>query len=440
MASVPMPLPPIRSVLGAVLLAACAVPPADAAVALLQPARRVDANQPFTLTLVISGDTAQRSYTVPGKLRATATADLQGPVEVTLNRHSAGAETFHLRPGQVRTVTYSGALPEVLRGTVRIDVPDLDAAPVLVTLVRGADAPQIAAEGAPAGAARNVAAEAPRPAGALGTNATAAPASGASVTPTPPAQPVSVAGAGETLRPAEETSRLTFHEPMFAAVGAHEGLNAKFQLSFKFRIFQPENPASAALLDNLYFGYTQFSLWDVGKESAPFRDTNYRPSVFYYRPDTGIRGGALTRLSFAGGIEHESNGRDGDASRAINTVFVRPTFHFGDLNDYHWKFEPKLYAYLTRTGNTDIAHYRGFGDFRVSYGAPNGWELAATLRKGTRKGYGSVDAQVTYPMSRIFTGTAGYLFIQYFTGYGESLLDYNHKLGSQLRVGYSLSR
>lgn len=435
-----MPLHPLRSILGAALLAACAVPSADAAVALLQPSRRVDADQPFTLTLVISGDAAQRSYAVPAKLRVAATADLQGPVEVTLDRHNAGAETLHLRPGQVRTVAYTGTLPEVLRGTVRIDVPDLDAAPVLVALVRGADAPQIAAEGAPAGAARNAAALGARPGGALGANPSAPP-SEANVTP---AAPLAIAGAGETLRPAEETARLTFHEPMFAAVGAHEGLNAKFQLSFKFRIFQPENPASAALLDNLYFGYTQFSLWDLGKESAPFRDTNYRPSVFYYRPDVGlpasIQGGALTRLSFAGGIEHESNGRDGDASRAINTVFVRPTFHFGDLNDYHWKFEPKLYAYLTRTGNTDIASYRGFGDFRISYGAPNGWELAATLRKGTRKAYGSVDAQLTYPMSRIFTGTAGYLFIQYFTGYGESLLDYNHKLGSQLRVGYSLSR
>ncbi|MFX7796901.1 hypothetical protein ABTK29_18765, partial [Acinetobacter baumannii] len=79
----------------------------------------------------------------------TATADLQGPVEVMLNRHNEGAETLHLRPGQVRTITYSGTLPEVLRGAVRIDVPELDAAPVLVTLVRGADAPQIAAEGAP---------------------------------------------------------------------------------------------------------------------------------------------------------------------------------------------------------------------------------------------------------------------------------------------------
>ncbi|MEF9482115.1 hypothetical protein [Ralstonia sp. 1B3] len=140
---------------------------------MLQPSRRIDANQPFTLTLVISGDAAQRSYAVPAKLRATATADLQGAVEVILNRHNAGAETLHLRPGQVRTVAYTGTLPEVLRGTVRIDVPDLDAAPVLVTLVRGPDAPQIAADGAPAGAARNAAAEATQPGGALGTNPSA---------------------------------------------------------------------------------------------------------------------------------------------------------------------------------------------------------------------------------------------------------------------------
>ncbi|WP_202127398.1 hypothetical protein, partial [Escherichia coli] len=46
----PMPSHPLRSILGAALLAACAVPSADAAVALLQPSRRIDANQPFTLT------------------------------------------------------------------------------------------------------------------------------------------------------------------------------------------------------------------------------------------------------------------------------------------------------------------------------------------------------------------------------------------------------
>ncbi|POP04426.1 hypothetical protein, partial [Salmonella enterica] len=91
-----MPSHPLRSILGAALLAACAVPSADAAVALLQPSRRIDANQPFTLTLVVSGDAAQRSYAVPARLRVTATADLQGTVEVILHRLNAGAETLHL--------------------------------------------------------------------------------------------------------------------------------------------------------------------------------------------------------------------------------------------------------------------------------------------------------------------------------------------------------
>ena len=153
-----MRLPAFRFLFCAAVLAASAIPAAEAAVAVLQPSRRIDATQPFTLTLVISGDAAHRSYTVPARLRVMATADLQGPVEVILARHSAGAETLHLRPGQVRTVAYSGTLPEVLRGAIRLELPDLDAAPVLVTLVRGADAPQIAAEGAPAGAARNAAA------------------------------------------------------------------------------------------------------------------------------------------------------------------------------------------------------------------------------------------------------------------------------------------
>lgn len=106
------------------------------------------------------------------------------------------------------------------------------------------------------------------------------------------------------------------------------------------------------------------------------------------------------------------------------------TFRFGNLNDFHRKFEPKLYACLTRSGNTDIMHHRGFGDLRVSYGAPSGWELAATLREGAHKARGSVDTQVTYPMSRVFIGMTGHSFIQYSTGYGESLLGYNRKLGS----------
>ena len=101
---------------------------------------------------------------------------------------------------------------------------------------------------------------------------------------------------------------------------------------------------------------------------------------------------------------------------------------------------PKLYYYLEKSDNSDIARYRGYMDLRVAYGKPDSWELAATVRKGTRQWYGSVDAQFTYPMGRLIPGTAGYLMAGYFVGYGESLLDYNRKTPWQFRIGYSLNR
>ena len=79
-------------------------------------------------------------------------------------------------------------------------------------------------------------------------------------------------------------------------------------------------------------------------------------------------------------------------------------------------------------------------DLNLAYGKPDSWELAATLRKGTRQMYGSVDAQASYPLSRLIPGTAGYLMLGYFYGYGESLLNYNQKTPWQIRLGYALSR
>ena len=35
------------------------------------------------------------------------------------------------------------------------------------------------------------------------------------------------------------------------------------------------------------------------------------------------------------------------------------------------------------------------------YGSPDGWQLATTLRKGTRSAYGSVDTQFTYPLAKL---------------------------------------
>ena len=62
------------------------------------------------------------------------------------------------------------------------------------------------------------------------------------------------------------------------------------------------------------------------------------------------------------------------------------------------------------------------------------------LRKGKLGGKYSAETQVTYPLSRLLPGTAGYLMASYFYGYGESLLTYNQKDHPQLRIGYALWR
>ncbi|MGY8525088.1 phospholipase A [Paracidovorax citrulli] len=436
-----------RTALAFAAAAACALPAtaAHAAVNLLQPPRIIDASKPLTLTLVISAQEHTRQYLVPDTLEVDASTDPVNTARLMLKRVTPGASTVRLRRGEHRVIEYQGTIPDTLRGQVRLDPVGLDAAPVLVTLNlagEAATAAQVAQSGA-----RTAAPTAAKPAPTTPSAAAPADVAQADVDgeAAPPVVPVVQPAAGsETLARTQlisEQSRLTFHEPVYFAAGAHAGGNAKFQFSLRFRLFEGRDPTSRSLLNNLYLGYTQFSLWDLSEDSKPFRDTNYRPSLFYYLADTGVQAGPLRQLSIATGVEHESNGRSGPESRSINTAFIRPTFHFGKADDYHWTVSPKLYYYLTEAEeNSDIEDYRGYMDLRIAYGKPDSWELAATLRKGTRKSYGSVDAQLSYPLARLIPGTAGYLMAGYFAGYGESLLDYNRKVPWQFRLGYMLNR
>lgn len=404
---------------------------AVAGIALLQPGKRIDATRPLQLTLLVSEDELpQKQYEIPRQLIVAASADMIPPQQIVLKRDDNGSNLVTLRKGEFRKYSYSAVLPQYLRGNVRLEPIGLDAAPILVAVVR------------------------PDP--ALGPLATtpfvadtllaSADSDTAPVTPsasviTPGTNAVANASAPAALD-LINTARLTFNEPVYFAVGNSGGnRNAKFQLSFKYRLFQPDDPRSHGLIDNLYFGYTQFSLWDLQSPSAPFRDTNYRPSLYYFLPDLGIQHGIFSRMAVAAGLEHESNGRDGLQSRSINMAFVRPTFTFGNLNDYQLRISPKIYAYIgSREDNPDIAQYRGNVDLNIAIGKPDGIEFSSTLRKGSRSNYGSVDSQLSYPISKLVPGTAGFVMASVFYGYGESLLTYNQKLTPQFRIGYSLWR
>ncbi len=400
------------------LVPALAPTPAWADINLVAPSRTIDPAVPFKLSLMVTGQAESRSYSLPEVLRVNLTPDLGAVARVELRRETPVPDQINLRLGEFRRIDYVGEVPPNLRGRVRVDAVDMDAPAMLVQLAT------------------------PR----AGTQPALPPASGgerialadeAATRERAPVTTLNVRSENDPNR--QDEGRLSFHEPMFFVAGGGSDANAQAQLSFKLRLYEPADKNSRRFLDNLYFAYTQTAFWDLTADSKPFLDTNYIPSFFYYIPNTDWRVGG-NAVGIAAGYEHESNGKDGIDSRSIDTLFVRPYFSFGDTRDFYWTFSPKLYAYIEKSENSDINKYRGYGDFRFTYGKNDDWQAAWTLRKGTRSNAFSSDLQGTYPLNKLSSGLSGYLMAQYFTGYGEYLLDYNQRESWSVRIGYAISR
>ena len=241
-------------------------------------------------------------------------------------------------------------------------------------------------------------------------------------------------------QPGDEPA-LSANEPSYFVVGnnSERGADARFQISFKYRPFDPSGSVADFFpaLSNLYFAYTQTTLWDLGGKSSPFRDTSYRPSVFYRWLGSG-RG--LWPDEYRVGAEHESNGQSGLDSRSLNIAFVRPTWNLDFENGRRLSLSPKFIQYLDKDENSDIQRYRGYADWQVRYGREDGLVLGGLYRLGTA-GHSTGQVDISYPLSdRIFARTGAFVHLQLFSGYGETLLDYNQRSDTQLRIGFSISR
>jgi outer membrane phospholipase A len=234
---------------------------------------------------------------------------------------------------------------------------------------------------------------------------------------------------------------LSSHEPMYFVVGSRGNTTARFQLSFKYRLLDPDGWASdlpwGSALTGLHFGYTQNSIWDLTANSKPFRDTTYKPSFFYqWGPYREI--GSPHAFSLQAGYEHQSNGKEGAASRSIDTLFAKPAWRWEVDGNTHFAAALKLFGYLDKTDNPDIADYRGYSLLNLRYGNDDGWLLSTDLNPRHR-GYAQLD--LSYRLKRVlFSDAGGFLHFQYFNGYGESLLDYNLRRRPQFRVGVSIVR
>ena len=202
-------------------------------------------------------------------------------------------------------------------------------------------------------------------------------------------------------------------------------IEAKFQVSFKTPLWE-----RIAGQGTLYAGYTQQSHWQAynSDASSPFRETNYQPEIFLTFDNNYSLLGVRNRLITLG-FEHQSNGRSEPLSRSWNRLYAQFAFERGNL---YFALRPWYRIPESRSSddNPDIHKYMGYGEFNAVYTWGN-HRFGLMLRNNFRsENYGAVQVDWSFPLHPRFDG-----YIQYFNGYGESLIDYNH---STNRIGVGI--
>ena len=204
----------------------------------------------------------------------------------------------------------------------------------------------------------------------------------------------------------------------------------KFQLSFKTKVV--ENLFG----DNgdIWAGYTQSSRWQAynADNSRPFRETNYEPEVMLVFRNGYSIGGWRGRMSGIS-VTHQSNGRPDPLSRSWNRVILNV-----GLDRENWALVLRPWYRLPEDreddNNPDISDYMGRGDATLTWNR-NGHEVSLMARHSLRGGdrsHGALQLDYGFPISNLLRG-----HVQVFDGYGESLIDYNHK-ATYIGLGVSL--
>ena len=132
------------------------------------------------------------------------------------------------------------------------------------------------------------------------------------------------------LLPTESVTppRSRFREPViydvFEPDDSDFGINLDhLEVAFQLSIKAPMAEALFTDEDALFFGFTVRSFWQAYNDdiSAPFRETNYEPEVFWVTPvPWNVFGGDAAFVGL--GLSHQSNGRSQLFSRSWNRIYA----------------------------------------------------------------------------------------------------------------------
>ncbi|EXJ16412.1 phospholipase A [Imhoffiella purpurea] len=204
---------------------------------------------------------------------------------------------------------------------------------------------------------------------------------------------------------------------------ALDNVEMKFQISF-------EVPLWTDILErdlDVYFAYTQLAFFQAYNQeySSPFRETNYEPELgLNWQPDLSLLGWRLhsTRLM----LDHQSNGRSDPLSRSWNRLIGQAE---ADRGPYHLALRIWSPLEPNPSDNPDIYEYLGYGELHAGYDLGK-QHVSLMFRNPTHP---SVQIDWTYSL-----GGAVKLYLQYFNGYGESLLDFDHSV-NRIGLGFLLN-
>ena len=211
---------------------------------------------------------------------------------------------------------------------------------------------------------------------------------------------------------------------------------SSFETSFQISIEKPISYNFFHLGESISAAYTQKSYWQTDSDSSPFRETNYQPEIFvqfpYENSDT-LKGLKLSLL-------HESNGRTNEYSRSWNRIYLESYLQLSELFVI-----PRIWYRIPESSddddNPDIDEFYGYGDLTLLYPyKKHTFELM--LRNNMRfnsQNKGAAELNWTFALPEFLSTPNSYGFIQLFSGYGNSLIDYDresHKIG----LGIAFSR
>lgn len=217
---------------------------------------------------------------------------------------------------------------------------------------------------------------------------------------------------------------------------------AELQVSLKMNVARD----IFGLNELYYLSYTHTAFWQLYADSSPFRETNYNPEGFVVFP-VYDRYSDVHLRSVKVAIAHKSNGQGnnkdvvyppsptyntGNRSRSINYLYSTVRFEHGTLlTDITamWPFPESKDG----NDNPDIMDYLGYTKIELTYFyKKNMFTLMA--RGNIASGKGAIQGTYSYPLIN-----DTYLYFKAFSGYGESLIDYNNNL-NKFSVGFSFSR